>query len=413
MNMKSLRFILLLLPITCGALNNTLSITISGNGYSDQIALRFDSAGHSSYDSNLDAWKLFSPANAVPQIYVRTSPQEPLSVYTMPLSSLDTIVDLYVRIGNPGMYKIQAGFPGIFSPGTCLQLEDKSNGKYYTLDSSSYSFQFNSACDSLSRFRIHFHSAPRRSTLPASCFGSKNGRIIIQAPVNSTWSGALYESSGKPVLTIPSFSTTDTSGNLAAGIYLLSLSNLQGCSLSDTLIILEPPALSAQFALADSIHLMGTGEPVSFSNQSVNALSYTWNFGDSSTSCQSAPQHTYYKPGHYTVQLTATNGLCKASNTRPLDVRDFSTGTLIQESMNGIQLFYCKGQLELRNNTGREILFETRILDLQGRIILALNGSISQSYSFTMPDAPASAYFVEVNCEKILLRKKIIYSGRY
>jgi hypothetical protein len=411
--MKSLRFILLFLPLTCGALNNTVSITISGNAYTDQIALRFDSAGSTSYNSNLDAWKLFSPVLEVPQIYVRTAPQEPLSVYTMPLSSLDTIVDLYVHIGTPGTYKIQAGFPGNFASGTCLQLEDNMDGHFYTLDTSSNSFQFSKACDSLPRFRIHFHNAPHISALPVSCFGSMNGRVLIQASGNSSWSGSLLDSSGKIASSIPAFRMGDTIDKLGAGLYLLSIVNILGCSLSEPVRIQAPPILSAQFAPADSLHIAGTGEPVIFSNHSVNALSYAWNFGDSSSSYQSVPQHIYYKSGRYTVQLTATNGFCKASETRTIDIRDFTTGTSNQESNSGVKIFYAAGVLELRNNTGIEIPFETKIFDLQGRIVLAFKSSVSEVYRFTLPPAPSSTYVVEVNAGQSLSRKKIILSGGF
>lgn len=48
---------------------------------------------------------------------------------------------------------------------------------------------------------------------------------------------------------------------------------------------------------------------VSFTNTSVNATSYLWNFGDASPiSFQQNPNHTYAADGTYTVTLTATNG---------------------------------------------------------------------------------------------------------
>lgn len=53
------------------------------------------------------------------------------------------------------------------------------------------------------------------------------------------------------------------------------------------------------------------GQSISFLNLSVNAINYTWNFGDGTTSTQLNPSHTFPNEGVYTVSLTA-NGL---SNT--------------------------------------------------------------------------------------------------
>lgn len=57
---------------------------------------------------------------------------------------------------------------------------------------------------------------------------------------------------------------------------------------------------------------------VTFANQSVNATSYVWNFGDGNTSTDQQPSHTYANAGSYTVSLTAiglggTNTLTRTS----------------------------------------------------------------------------------------------------
>ncbi|MCB0640690.1 MAG: PKD domain-containing protein, partial [Phaeodactylibacter sp.] len=49
------------------------------------------------------------------------------------------------------------------------------------------------------------------------------------------------------------------------------------------------------------------GAQVDFSNTSVNAVSYSWDFGDSNTSSDENPSHSYAEDGVYTVTLTATN----------------------------------------------------------------------------------------------------------
>ena len=65
------------------------------------------------------------------------------------------------------------------------------------------------------------------------------------------------------------------------------------------------------------------GLEVSFKNQSTNAQSYVWNFGNGKTSTQKDPSITYSAEGTYSVSLTASNGettdtykifLCRINN---------------------------------------------------------------------------------------------------
>ena len=46
---------------------------------------------------------------------------------------------------------------------------------------------------------------------------------------------------------------------------------------------------------------------VNFTNASLNADSYSWDFGDQETSTDMSPSHTYAADGTYNVSLTATN----------------------------------------------------------------------------------------------------------
>ncbi|KPK86113.1 MAG: hypothetical protein AMS27_05770 [Bacteroides sp. SM23_62_1] len=49
------------------------------------------------------------------------------------------------------------------------------------------------------------------------------------------------------------------------------------------------------------------GDTVNFVNKTSDADSYSWDFGDRSTSTQKDPWHIFDDPGNYSVTLTATN----------------------------------------------------------------------------------------------------------
>ena len=59
---------------------------------------------------------------------------------------------------------------------------------------------------------------------------------------------------------------------------------------------------------------------VVFTNLSVNADSYEWNFGDGNTSSEENPIYTYAESGNYTVTLTATNDCGSVTFTQDISV---------------------------------------------------------------------------------------------
>lgn len=62
--------------------------------------------------------------------------------------------------------------------------------------------------------------------------------------------------------------------------------------------------VTAAFSMPDSICMPAF---VSFTDQSTNATTWSWNFGDGNTSTQTNPTNTYAAPGTYTINLVAGN----------------------------------------------------------------------------------------------------------
>ncbi|MFY9311609.1 MAG: PKD domain-containing protein [Bacteroidia bacterium] len=103
------------------------------------------------------------------------------------------------------------------------------------------------------------------------------------------------------------------------GPYTVSLitTNVFGCS--DTLVktnYIQVPGSHASFAISASQACAES--PVAFTDQSINAISWSWNFGDGNTSTQKNPGNTYLNPGQYTVSLLVHNANgCTSSFTLP------------------------------------------------------------------------------------------------
>lgn len=89
------------------------------------------------------------------------------------------------------------------------------------------------------------------------------------------------------------------------------------------------------------------GNTVTFTNTSINASSYSWDFGDGSTSTETNPVHTYAADGEYTVTLTASDDLGnmdEATATIVISSAVFSPDVLSSEDgkvwkLNGVASF--------------------------------------------------------------------------
>ena len=64
-----------------------------------------------------------------------------------------------------------------------------------------------------------------------------------------------------------------------------------------------PPTVKSFFTITNTE--LNINEPIHFVNGSESADSYTWDFGDGTTSTEKEPEKTYANPGNYTVKLKA------------------------------------------------------------------------------------------------------------
>ena len=90
----------------------------------------------------------------------------------------------------------------------------------------------------------------------------------------------------------------------SAGTYTVTLkaTNITKSNTYEATISLSNPTPQAKFSYSTN------GLEVSFKNQSTNAQSYSWNFGNGKTSTQKDPTITYTSAGTYSVSLVASNG---------------------------------------------------------------------------------------------------------
>ncbi|MEO0580596.1 MAG: PKD domain-containing protein [Bacteroidota bacterium] len=150
-----------------------------------------------------------------------------------------------------------------------------------------------------------------------------------------------------------------------AGDYSLQLVSSQGCvsPTSNIITVTEADVPVAAFGFTPN------ELEVAFSDQSVDAANYSWNFGDGNTSIMASPLHTYASPGQYTVQLIVSNDCGTDTLTQQVTV----TAVSVDEAVTlGWEVFPnpVKDVLTIRSIDAQVRLERVEVLDVNGRKIL-------------------------------------------
>jgi len=132
-----------------------------------------------------------------------------------------------------------------------------------------------------------------------SCYGGNNGDAGITA------------SGGGPAYTYawnPSGGNSSAATGLSSGNYTATITDANGCTNTQSVIITEPPVLSSTTAATNPNCNGGTGSATISASGGTSGYTYAWSpsGGTSSTA-------TGFSPGSYTTTVTDANGCTKTS----------------------------------------------------------------------------------------------------
>ena len=115
-----------------------------------------------------------------------------------------------------------------------------------------------------------------------------------------------------------------------AGTYTVTLTAINSCTdTTATRFITVYPKPDAAFV--SNAYTVCVGQSIQLTNQSTNATTYAWNFGDGNTSVLVNPSHTYTAPGLYTIRLVSfrnnpSGDICIDTAFQQVQVRDTLPG---------------------------------------------------------------------------------------
>lgn len=216
--------------------------------------------------------------------------------------------------------------------------------------------------------------------------------LAASGGVSYLWS---TNATGTPVGVSPSTATA----------YYVTGTDANGCQGSDVVIVNLLPASSAQFTSTI------TGATANFNNQSTGAISYSWNFGDSSpVNTTASPAHTYTLNGTYTVTLTVTGPCGTDTYTQVITITE--VGVLDNELENTLSIYPNpnNGQFTVSFGFTAETDVTVELTDMAGRVISSVqqNNVTNFQQQIGSEDLAGGVYFVNIRTDEGVVTRKIV-----
>lgn len=190
-----------------------------------------------------------------------------------------------------------------------------------------------------------------------------------------------------------------------AGTFRVTLrtSNTLGFDTISKLVTVNP--LEVNFSMAqDTIQMSDTAF---FSDSTVGAVTWIWDFGDGSSSTQQNPSHKYSAQGLYNVKLTVIDGRsCSNTLTKRIVVEN-RIGLLEWQLSNSWNLFPnpSDGAFVLSKEQGTWDGYHFQVIDAQGRLMAAWAGQQSAELERSLNLAPG-VYQIQVMKQGALLDQR-------
>ncbi len=282
---------------------HALSIQVSGNGFNDITYVEFNSSATANYDVELDSRKPLSVLGQPSLFTFNTNPAERLSVNVNRSITESPEVLMNFIPGANGTFTFNTTGISSFDPTSYVLLEDKKTGQWIDLrQNPTYTFT-SSTTDAHARFVLHFTPAAVISSNDASC--DVQGLITLTQPGVAVWSCAVANNQGNNIGSGMLSNVSPLSLSVPAGVYTITLTDANNYVVVKNVQVNGVNAITA--AMAVSTTTVETGEDLTFTNTSANAVSVEWNFGDNTTATTTTATHSYTAEGSYNVTLTVTN----------------------------------------------------------------------------------------------------------
>jgi fibronectin-binding autotransporter adhesin len=373
-----------------------LKVTNAGNGFSDEVAIRFSESSSLGFDVAFDALKLFSPADYVPTLALSSS-SEKMMLNTIPApAGNDFSIPLYFKPSHSGKHTFSFDGASLLSH-PCIVLFDKKTGEQHSLEGLSnieFTADKNDATD---RFEIRMSFPSPMSTQAASC-SSSHDALISFGENGSTFTNVISDAEGRVISQQAPGASGLVLSNLSSGVYQVEQQSLW-CGTSSYIIDLRG---SEEIQPVFSLTPLGGGN-VKFENLSAEDGSFEWVFGDGQTlvSSEKVVYHQYSGPGKYEVSLIGKKEDCEVILSQNLN---------LTFSPKEVSVFGSNGEYRLSFAFEAEERVEIHILNSAGQRIrtqsMSLKGAGAELLNLT--ELPMGVYLLEVRGSDFLSTHRVV-----
>lgn len=387
--------------------NNAFRFKISGNNYTDETIIRLLNGATENFDAAYDAWKLFSPNTNVPSIYTQISAGQELSINALPEYTTDQSITIFTNIPVSGTYtlSIEEVFP--MTSNYKISLTEISSNTHYTiLGDTAITFSINQQ-QSVATFTFNISTPLSVNTTNETCFNSGDGTIEIVKNGNNNWTYEILDTTNTILYSGTAITDIILINNIAAQTYLVR-SIHKGIIDESTVVINTPAQIIADFMLDNDTVYISEGAIINTNNQSQNATTYLWDFGDGFLSSNFDESHQYLDTGIYEIKLIASSNQCMDSVSKNLTVLNHSATSTSLLKINTPEILVLSkgnGLFEISNASAFESL---QIVSLSGTFIY--EKSINNNHTINFNGYARGVYVLILKTRhQQYYKKKLVY----
>lgn len=155
------------------------------------------------------------------------------------------------------------------------------------------------------------------TAIEPSCYGFSDGSVTANITGESGALTFVIEDADGFTKNVGNSNTANT---LETGWYYISVTDAAGCTTNGSIFLDQPDSLEANFSFSPTNPKID--QEVVFTDHTIGATTWDWDFGDGNGSTTENPRHTYTGINTYTITLNVSDGVCTGIATATITIAD-------------------------------------------------------------------------------------------